>query len=181
MREKGDPGQRTKNKTQRRTTTRKTQEKNPHLLGSDLHHHRPSSSYVSSFSNNITSNSLGKEDQGRRRKTELGEQASIQATAPNIFITIVDVLSRGSTEGRPRKAVDKSHHQRHNRFHRLQKQQLQSSIFSSHCTRNRAHQERNTRTNRGRKGGRREEEKEEAASFVQHSAPSSPATPCCTR
>jgi len=92
--------------------------------------------------------------------------------------------SRGNTEERQRKAVDKSHHQRHNCFRRLQKQQLQSSIFSSHCTRNRALQERNTGTNRGRKGGRegrREEEQEVAAPFVQRSAPSSPATPCCTR
>jgi hypothetical protein len=53
---------------------------------SDLHHHWPSSSYASLFSNNVTSNSLGKEDQGRCRKTELGEQASIQPTAPNIFV-----------------------------------------------------------------------------------------------
>jgi len=60
----GDPEQKTekKKKTQRRTTTRKTQGKNPHLLGADLHHHRPSSSYAYSFSNNITSNNLGKEN-----------------------------------------------------------------------------------------------------------------------
>ena len=92
--------------------------------------------------------------------------------------------SRGNTEERPRKAVDKSHHRPHHCFRRLQKQQLQSFIFSSHCTRNRALQERNTETNRGRKGGRegrREEEQEVAAPFVQRSAPSSPATPCCTR
>jgi hypothetical protein len=44
-----DPEQRTRKKTQRRTTTRKGQGKNPHLLGADLHHHRPSSSSASHF------------------------------------------------------------------------------------------------------------------------------------
>jgi len=72
-------------------------------------------------------------ESGEAYEKNRGEQASIQPTTPNIFITIVDVLRRGNTEGRPRKAVDKSHHQRHHRFHCLQKQQLQSSIFSSHC------------------------------------------------
>ena len=52
---------------------RKTQEKNPYLLGLELHHHRPSSL----SSNNSTSNNLGKEDQGRCRKTEIeGKQLS---------------------------------------------------------------------------------------------------------
>ncbi|KAJ6898211.1 hypothetical protein NC652_024890 [Populus alba x Populus x berolinensis] len=102
-----------------------------------------------------TSIDLTSEDaelQNRERRSirkNRGEQPSIQPTTPNIFITIVDVLSRGNTKGRQRRAVDKSHHQRHHCFRRLQKQQLQSSIFSSHCT-------EDTRRNKHREEQKRE-------------------------
>jgi len=104
----------------------------------------------------------------RHQSLLLGRVAATSSSreGTTIFITIVDVLSRGSAEGRSRKAVDKSHHQRHNRFRRLQKQQLQSSIFSSHYTNNRALQERNTRTNRGRK----EQEERKNKSRQRHSS-----------